>query len=517
MTASPVLRAFLIETISSMHGPQGTMLLDFTVPMVRDSMFDAETFFEGISNILPWHLINEMKFNPERAIIAPGTMEVVVDVLLQARKLWQEGAKTSDFKKLLTSFAVYDRVFMIPEKDLDWTSESAGIKRALSGVLSAMQLSIEVSTSHHAGYTDKKFLSDFDVAVRSNDLSGVFDFFHTIDHGGGLYSSDITLLQYVARLSSVANIHELIQFAERSKTLVQRIIIQAIPKDLLFSNLDALNSAGALANLIVLDDYFSSRILPKNRLDDIDIELEKSLLVLIKNIGKCSSPTGPIAFICKTLNVKPNQATNSLFSMFVGRSPADLQDYIDSLYFSYDDSGDQSFNAQVVIGNEATLDALSLAITESYFSYLSRLDYRPDFFMFCSYYNFLLRAVGVKTQGRLSEYVVGLEQASLDVIRSLSSWKTEDVPVCVTKWVYWIMAIKQLNLVISDIGTIPYTAHLLSNSNFMVRLSKRIGDGPIIDFGWLRTFLMTPASTNEVDIYDKDKHLRIYWRNGDQS
>jgi len=516
MTDSPVLRTFLVETIASMNGPQGTMLIDFAIPIVESGVFNAEAFFEGISNILPWHLINEIKFSPERAITVPGKMEVVVDVLLQARKLWQEGAKTSDFKKLLISFAVYDRVFMIPEKDLDWTSENVGIKRAISSVLSTMKLSIEVGTSHHAGYTDKKFLSDFNTAVRSNDLSGIFDFFRTIDHGEGLYSSDIALLQYIARLSSVTNIHELVQFAERSKPLSQRIIIKAIPKDVLFSNLDALNSAGPLTNLIVLNDYFSSRNLPKNRLDDVDIEQEKSLIGLFNNIEKYSSPIGVISFICKTLNVKPNQATNSLFSMFVGQNPADLQDYIDNLDFSYDDSGDQSFNAQLVIGNEATLDELSIAITERYFLYLSRLDYHPDFFMFCSYYNFFLRAVGVKTQGRLPEYISGLEQASLDVIRSLSSWKTEDIPVFVTKWVYWIMAIKQLNLVIPDIETIPYTEHLLSNRNFMIRLSKKVGNGTSIDFGWLRTFLMKPASTNEVDIYDKDQHLRICWRNDDQ-
>jgi hypothetical protein len=163
------------------------------------------------------------------------------------------------------------------------------------------------------------------------------------------------------------------------------------------------------------------------------------------------------------------------------------------------------------MGDEATLDTLSTAITERYFTYLSNLDYRPDFFMFSSYYNFFLRTVGIKTQKNLPEYIDGLEQASLAVIRSLSSWKPDEVPIFTTKWVYWIMAIKQLNLVVSDIATIPYTESLLQNMNFRDRLSKEIGEDAIIDFEWLRTFLVSPDSINEVHIYDGDKHLRLCW------
>lgn len=516
MTDTSSIRAFLIETLASMDGPQGTQLLDFTGRAITGGRLRAEEIYEGISDILPCHLINEIELSPERAITLPGKMEVVVDILLQARKSWLDGAKNSNFVKLLTSFIVYDRAFMIPEKDLDWDSEQEGIRRAITKVLGTLKLSVEVNTSHHAGYTDKKFLSDFDKAVRSNNLSGIFDFFRTIDHGGGLYSSDIALLQHIARMSSVTNIHDLVEFSERSKALIQKIVIHAIPKDLLFSNLDVLNSAGALANLIVLDDYFSSRNIPKNRSADVDLELGKSLIAIIKNVEKWAAPYKVIPFICKTLNVKPNRATNSLFSMFVAQSKTDIQDYVDALDFSYDDSGEIAFGAQIAMGDEATLDSLSTAITERYYSYLSNLDYRPDFFMFSSYYKFFLWTVGIKTQKNLSEYIAGLEQASLAVIRSLSSWKPDEVPIYTTKWVYWIMAIKQLNLVVSDIATIPYTEYLLSNRNFRSRLSKQIGEDPIINFEWLRTFLVSPESIDEIHIYDRDKHISVCWRNSDQ-
>ena len=513
MSDTNIIRKFLLETIASLPSPEETSAIDSLTPFNQSGRLNAEIFFNKLSEIVPWHLLNEIKNNPEKAITTPGQLTVVVDVLLHARKIWQEGAIGENFTKLLTAFVIYDRLFMVPEEDLDSNIHREKIYRSMAAILAKMKISVDVNSSSYSGFADKKFLSDFDTAVRTDNLPGIFNFFRALDYGGGLYSVDIFSLQNISRFVSFVNIEDLVLFSSKCTALTQKIVLEAIPRERIPLYVDVLKEASLLSLLIILNGFFNSRHFPNNIEVKNDIDQIGAYIKILEAISTYCKDANTISLVCNTLNVKPNKVTNALFSAFVAMHKDHVLDYIRNIDFSYDDSGETAYRMLVEFGEDSTLEAVSDRISDSYFDFLAKLEYKPSTFMFTSYYNFLLRDVTAKTRREHDIYFNGLEKLSLLVIRAISSWKVDDVAVAVTRWVYWIMAIKQMDLKVYSFDELPLTRHLLFDRKFMSYLATTLNDGVVLDFKWLEIFLVAPDTVDTIDIPSTNKHLQLRWSN----
>ena len=137
--------------------------------------------------------------------------------------------------------------------------------------------------------------------------------------------------------------------------------------------------------------------------------------------------------------------------------------------------------------------------------------YHEHLFCFSSYYKYILHAISVLSNRSFSEYLKRLEEISIEMKRGIYSWKLERRYMLFTKWVFWILASKNVehDCEISK-GDMKITFDLLKDTRIQNFLNCKISEIDI-DFSRLIDFLENPDSIKEFSLPDRSNVIKIGW------
>lgn len=505
------LRSLLLNELKRMDRVQ-SIFVSFDDLSLFDSTkkLDLESFYQKLEKTIPWSELRKMEYSLHDVSIA-RTISKVTDILSWIFLAWGKAVLEANLEKVVILFFISERLYLKPEEDLDWNLDVNKLKVHLIDTLGKVKLEIGEPTHINSSFADRKFISDYNEAVRKNDLKGIFEFFRALDFGSGMCDERIQYVKTLARIATCIDVsilpHEVAKFSPiLMKTIIEAIDIKKLPE---FS--DNYTAESPLPLLICLRRGFSSRNGPPAIISDINWDTIFEESKLIQAIAQRVSANNGVSYVLDCFNLSLNMQTNATFATFVAGNPCCIDDYARKIDFKYDDSGEVSYTSLIKFATQESLDKLSHFIYIAFFEHLERLEYKYHLFIHTSYYHYLLQAIVTMSEGSYLKYMEGLEQVSLELLRSIYSWHPNQISTFATKWIYWILCSK---LFVRDSNSnksgLLYTYKLLDDKRFMNRLECIRGE-VVVNFSWLKSFIEDSIDVNKITLPLFDKTVDLSW------
>ena len=387
-----------------------------------EQQLEMKLFYNNFSEIISWQTIHSIPQIIDKDNFSE-TINTILNILVWAQKNWKLGFETADLDKLVISYILTDRLWLVPEEDLEWDISKEKIIDYLKKFLPTMILDVQPGSSEYNSYSDSKFHTDYLKALEENDYKGIMDFLSALNRGNH-FSNEfvkiiVKILMAIDSTLMTANIANYPPFQIR-------LIFEYTNNREILEVLNSYEESSLLPLLIGLIKIINP--IGNNRLNNElleDYTFIKQVSVLVEKISTRVETDNLFKFITSCSNIFMNKLWHSIFSVFLVFNSEYSDQYVNKIDFTYE-AGEKSFNAFSHFSNESSLDKLSLEIYDKYMSFLvDEKAYHEHLFCFSSYYKYILHAISVLSNRSFSEYLKRLEEISIEMKRGIYSWKLE--------------------------------------------------------------------------------------------
>ncbi|MBA7529906.1 hypothetical protein ES705_22105 [subsurface metagenome] len=479
-----------------------------------ENQLEMEPFYNELNNILSWGEINSISQYLENELYNENLVKIN-NILSWAFQSWKYGIEHADINKAAISFILIKRLKLRPKEDLDWKLSFIKIKDYFKKSLPKITFDVNTHLPESAPYGDRKFHSDYDKALKNNNYRGILIYLNALERGGGFnhfFGSEF--IQMVVILSVYIDELLIADNLDNYSPLLIKFIIDNIDENEIVSMLSNYNGKSPLPFLIGL-----IRIVNPNGNNSIketlleDYEFIKRATEIVKGISERVKQGQLYSYITGCSNIFMNKLWHSIFAAFLVDNPQFADDYISNIDFTYD-IGEYAFNSLEYFSDETSLNEFSKKVYFIFLEYLKNLNHQQFIFVFTSYYKFILRAIRVLSENKISKYYEQLEQVSIEVNRGIYSWELNKKYMLFTKWVFWILTVKKLEYnQKSDEMNLKHTFKLLRDNRVMNILCCEINEKRI-DFSVLINFLDNPESVNEILLPSTQGVIKLGWKVG---
>ena len=132
-----------------------------------------ERFYTELNEIVSWSEINSIQYFIHE-ISLNKNMWKIINVLSWSLQSWTKGVQNADINKVVISYLIAERLYLLPEKDLSWDEPFEKLKDHLAKFLPAINFDVNYDLPEYASYSDKKFHSDYKKAVEDQNYRCIF-------------------------------------------------------------------------------------------------------------------------------------------------------------------------------------------------------------------------------------------------------------------------------------------------------------------------------------------------------
>jgi hypothetical protein len=421
-------------------------------------------------------------------------LDIIVAIQIWAKTAWNKGIETVDINKIIIAFILIDRLFLLPDVDLNWDFNEE-IKEKWRVYLKRLpeRITLDVSTNlpERASYSDRKFHNDYKAALEKNDHKGVFTFLSAISHGIGFSTQFDYFIQVTSKLSVIVDTYIFAENLSKFTPYGIRYYFEYLNSKQIVEVLTAYKALEPLPLLIGViqivnphgGNQFDSKLL-------VDNEFIKMAALAVEKIAQRITTSNIYKYITDCSNIFMNELWHCIFSAFIAKNYQYHNHYLDAIDFSYN-VGEHSFNGFIAISNDIDdLDKFSCMIYDRYF--LSIVGKHSNRLIhFTSYYQYLSQAIFVLSDKSHHKFLENLERQSIELKRGIYSWEKDNWDMLFTKWVFWLLSSKDF------IERIEFDKEFLKTTYELIN-DIRITDVLQIDSISLITLLENPGRVGSI-------------------
>jgi hypothetical protein len=475
------------------------------------SQFDMESLYDNIVDIISWQTINSLPSYIKNEQ-TPEVINTILNIQSWAIHSWEKGLETADLNKIIISYILVERLYLLPEKDLNWDVPNENLKNYLDKFLPTIVFDVNKDMPKYASYSDKKFQKDYEEALKNNNYRGIMLFLTALDRGNH-FSNDF--VKILVKISIHIDPSLLAVNVCQYTPFLIKLIFNYMKEDQIIALLDLYQNKNPLPLLIGLIQIINPT--GNNQFDEeilLNYNLIESASKIVEKIAIHVETDNIYRFITNCSNIDSNNLWHSIFSAFIAKEFKYYNQYINEIIFTHD-TGENSFNSfSELCINKSDLDIISLEVYNKYLICLSNeKTYHQNLFCFTSYYKYIFHAINVLSDKTFNKYLEILEIVSIELKRGIYSWNHQELTMLFTKWIFWIIKSKEFdheNEINKDI--LKTTFELLNDKRILNALSFRIKDIKI-DFAGLIDFLTNPESISCFTLPYKDSAIELGWNN----
>ncbi len=476
-----------------------------------ENQLEMEPFYNELNNILSWDEINSISQYLKNELYNEKLVKIN-NILSWAFHSWKCGIENADINKVAISFILIKRLKLYPKEDLDWKLSFINIKDYLKNSLPKIAFDVNSHLPEGASYSDKKFHSDYEIALKNNDYRGILLYLNALERSAGFdHFAEREFIQIVVYLSVYIDEQLIADNLDNYSPFLVKFIIDNIDENNIVEMLSKYNGKSPLPfliGLIRIVNPIGNNSIKETLLEDY--KFIKRATEIVKGISERVKQDQLYTYITSCSNIFMNKLWHSIFTAFLVDNPEFTDDYISNIDFTYDIGG-YAFNILKYFSDETVLNEFSKKVYFSFLEYLENLNHQQFIFVFTSYYKFILRAIRALSESEISAYYEKLEHISIEVIRGIYSWDLNKIYMFFTKWVFWILAVKELEKnQKSDETNLKHTYKLLRDNRVTNKLCCEINETRI-DFSELISFLDNPESVNEILLPTTQGVIKLGW------
>lgn len=476
-----------------------------------ENQLDMQSFYSKLNEIISWSEINSISQYLENELYNEKLVKIN-NILFWALNSWKCGIKNADLNKAAISFILIKRLKLHPKEDLDWEISFINIKDYLKNFLPKIAFDVNSHLPEGVSYSDKKFHSDYEIALKNNDFRGILLYLNALERGAGFnHFAEREFIKMVVYLSVYIDKQLIADNLDNYSPFLVKFIIDNIDGNNILGILSKCNTESPLPfliGLIRIVNPIGNNSIKETLLEDY--QFIKGATEIVKGISERVKQDQLYTYITSCSNIFMNKLWHSIFTAFLVDNLEFTDDYINNIDFT-NDIGGNAFNILEYFSDETVLNEFSKKVYFSFLVYLESLNNQQFIFVFTSYYKFILRAIRVLSENEISIYYEQLEHISIEVSRGIYSWDLSKIYFLFTKWVFWILAVKELGKnQKSDETNLKHAYKLLRDNRVTNILCCEINTIRV-DFSELIRFLDNPKSVNEILLPSAQGVIKLGW------
>lgn len=488
------------------------MQLDSLDVIDKNKNLNMKAFYSEFTKIISWDEIHGIQYRND-FISLNETVRKIFNILAWAKKQWVENAINGNLDKVIMCFIIVDRMFLKPEEDLSWDFDFTKIREKIEKTLPTVSYDVSDTIPDYAGYSDRKFHSDYRKALDANNYRGIFLFFNAIDRGMGLHTDEDEFLKAMIRISSLIDIKLLSNIIGKYSPPLMFLVINTLSKKSVLEILENYTYQNPLPLLIGLKRIFEQEKNKNDKDRNIDWEYIERCSNVLEKIADYINEDSLYNFISESIRSNRNKIWHLVFTAFIAKNDKYLNDYSANIDFTYDIYGEESFDTFMHYGTNEKLNDLSKMVFSHFIAHFKSIEYLQHPFLFSSYYKYFLHAISVISENDYSKYLRGLEDISISLLRSLYSWDQKEKDQYFTQLIYWILAAKNFSYADKKNKiSLHCTYKILNDERKMNLLKVKIGD-TLINFDELKLLLEGSENVHSIVLPAKEKAIELRWSN----
>ena len=452
-----------------------------------------EDFWYSFHNIVSIDLINhtEVYICQKQHL---KKLDLIVAIQTWARGTWKEGIEKVDINKIIISYILLEHLFLFPDFDLEWNfSEETKEKNRgyLKHLPERVILDVSRDIPEETSYSDRKFHSDYRMAVEKRDHRGVFTFFSAMSYGAGFHTQFDYFVQITAKLSAIVDPDIFAENLSNFTPYGMRYYFEYLnPRQIaeVLNVYNALEPLPLLMGLIQIVNPYGNNQFDSKLLDDTEL-IKKTSIVVLK-IAQRIDTSNIYKYITDCSNIFMNELWHYIFSVFIAKNFQYHNHYLDAIDFSHN-VGVHSFNGFTAYPYSIDdLDNFSCNIYDRFFLSLVG-KYSNRIIHFTSYFQYLSQAIFVSSNKSHHDYLKNLEHISIELKRGIYSWKKVEWDMLFTKWIFWLLSSKDfIERAKIDRESLKTTYELIND--------RRVTDTLLIDSASLTKLLENPGQIGNI-------------------
>ncbi|GHT48776.1 hypothetical protein FACS1894102_2420 [Spirochaetia bacterium] len=513
------IRDYFIQHIGSVVKDDAVISkLDLLSIFNKEGLLDMDLFYKGFTTVISWNKINNVCYDIENGKTSPE-INAILTILSWAKTTWEQAFVDGDINKAVISYLLIERLYLSPEKDLNWKLSTEKIKKSLQKTLGSM--AGDASVPETAGYSERKYYTDYKIALENNDYKGIMDFVSALSRSWNYGNNFSEFVKVIVKICVSVDYKILTKSIEKYSPVLLKFAFDSLSvKEIgdVLSVYEGNSPLPLILGLIQIVNPHGNNMFNSDVLQDYDFLYRASTIV--EKFASRIKVDNIFIYLTSCSNISSNSVLHSIFSVFISRNPQYTDAYIKGIDWTYDKGGENSFNSFIQFCSDDTIfDSTFIKFYEDYFQYLlDKNNYHQNYFCYTTYYQYLIQAVFILSEKSFEKYLIELEKTAMDIKRYIYSWKPNSLSIYVTKWMFWILGSKNFYLnKIKSHDDIRTTYELLSDDRFLSVINCEV-NGEKIDFGELIDFFDNPLVKTSIRLPTKDGIIEISWytKNADE-
>ena len=477
---------------------------------------DMEEFYSNLEKIIKWKIIKWNEMNSfhywHEVLIEDDTFLKILSILSYVSKLWRESCISGNLDKVIISFIIAERLFLKPEEDFNWDFDDSKLKEKLEISIKSIKIEISDELPERAGYSDRKFNTDYKKAVATNDYKGIFIFFDELERGLGRHSVESEYIKNIIRITANVDISILSKLIGDFTPALIYLVIGSITNEQISNLLELYDEENQLPLLTGLRKIVTSTNI-SNHNHELSSNwdfIEKSSDI-IQKIAKSCADESLYKHIRDSIRCGHCKFWHILFTAFIAKNEDYISDYSSNIKFGYEEFGEYSYDTFIHFRGNNALDCLSTQIFSNFIKYVDTMEYRQHPFIFSSFYKYFFHAVSVQSENSCTKYYSMIEEISIKLLRFLYSWNLRKHEVYFTKFIYWILSSKSLvEPCKMNLKQYKHTCRIFEDNRILNLLEVKQGE-TIVDFHELKLFIEDSDKINSIILPLKNKAIKLEW------
>jgi hypothetical protein len=447
MLNKTAIREYFIKSVLSSTVPQNiTEKLEKLSVFTGDKkQLNMEQFWNDLfKDVISMDLVNSVEVFIEQKQHLDD-LDTIIAIQIWAKSAWKKGITTVDIDKMIVSYILTDRLFLFPESDLDWDFDGETkekLKMYIKSLPERITLNISTDISEKVSYSDRKFHADYKIALEKNDHHGIFTFLTALAHGVGFHTQFNYFIEILAKLSVVVDPGIFAENLSKFSPYLVRYFFEYLEPRQIADALVVYSAPEPIPLLIGIIQIVNPH--GNNQFDDKLVDDEKFIgkaSLIVEKIANRISTDNIYNYITNCNNIFMNELWHCIFSAFIAKNYKYHNHYLNAIDHSYN-VGEHSFNGFIKqYENINDLDSFSCGIYQKFLSSLIG-KHSNRLINFTSYFKYISQAIFTLSDKSHQKYLDNLERVSIELKRGIYSWKSEELNMLFTKWIFWLLSSK---------------------------------------------------------------------------
>jgi hypothetical protein len=505
------IRKYFLQRLRSIFKDDSVISRLDALTLFTKNTLDMASFYKNFSAIIDLNKINNVRYNLNIGK-AVSEINIILNIQSWAKTTWEQAFVDGDINKTIISYLLIERLYLLPEKDLAWELSSKKMKKSLEKTLFSIES--DVNVPENAGYSDRKYYSDYKIALENNDYKGIIDFISTLSRSWNHGHAFSEFVKVVIKICISIDYNMLVKPIEKYSPVLLKLIFDNLCEKQIIDVLILYEGANPLPLILGLIQIVNPN---DNNMSNSDILHDFDLLccasTIVEKIVSRLKVDNIFSYLSNCGNILNNSIWHSIFSILMAKNPQYTDAYINGIDWTYDEGGENSFNSFTQFcSDDIVLDKVAIKFYNKYFQYFFGGNlYHQYYFCYTTYFQYLLQAVFVISEKSYKKYLIELEKIAVDIKRCIYSWKPSNLSIYITKWIFWILGSKNFysNKIESD-DDIKTTHELLSDARFLSIINCEINN-EVIDFSNLLDFFEYSKEKTNIRLPTKNGISEIAW------